>query len=529
MKHMKRPYLVSQRGVVMIGLSLICAVVATLISTTHAQVGSTSLTQSVTESINSGEAAEIIPQLDDVLQSLTEQFGRDSIALIEPLGLRGKALASLGDHQSAIVAFDEAIHIARVQRGLFTGTQIENVYEQAKSYRAIGNYDKWIEREEYAFEVAERNKSEDPLSILSPLARLAENYEIVGNHLAAREMYGRGLLELANNVNADEELAVPFLFGLAETHLNERFPARVNRSDARPDSIIVPARNPTDIYRQYETNTAIGNQNFVIGKKALEQALSIRQKKFDVFESLKLEDAVLEPKPLNSHDESKSETLVGPKLADNAARVAPAEKLKDQKRDPEFDLAAQNLREAIVQLADWQLIFEKSRSAAKLYTRAHEVQQVLPESRPFSTDEPVLLLAPKIIPAKAPPEEDRLPQEVGFVKLSFDVRSNGRARKIKTVSTSPGSNMVFKVRKSIRDAVFRPALIDGAPVIFENFEYLYQYPFFPSRSDREKKESQRKGDKNVDGEGAASLPDILASVLESSDLQGIKRPPRTVS
>ena len=43
------------------------------------------------------------------------------------------------------------------------------------------------------------------LSILRPLARLAENYEIVGNHLAAREMYGRGLRELANNVDVDEE------------------------------------------------------------------------------------------------------------------------------------------------------------------------------------------------------------------------------------------------------------------------------------------------------------------------------------
>ena len=126
------------------------------------------------------------------------------------------------------MAFDEAIHIARVQRGLFTGTQIENVYEQATSYRAVGNYDKWIDREEYALEVAERNKSEDPLSILRPLARLAENYEIVGNHLAAREMYGRGLRELANNVDVDEELAVPFLFGLAKTHLNEHFPASVN-------------------------------------------------------------------------------------------------------------------------------------------------------------------------------------------------------------------------------------------------------------------------------------------------------------
>lgn len=529
MKQMISPNLVSQPYVVMISFGLICAVASTLIPVAHAQAGPTSLMQAATESINRGEAAEAIPQLDDVLQSLTDQFGSDSEELIEPLALRGKALASLGDHQSAIVAFDEAIHIARVQRGLFTGSQIEKVYEQAKSYRAIGNYGKWIDREEYAFEVAERNKGEDPLSILSPLARLAENYEIVGNHLAAREMYGRGLRELANNVDVDEELAVPFLFGLAKTYLNEHFPASKNRTDARLDLAVVPTRSTADIYRQYEMNTATTNRNFVIGKKALEQALSIRQKKFDVLESLNAKNAALEPLPLHSDDELESESSVGPKLVDKTARVAPSEKFEDQKRDPEFDLAAQNLREAIVQLADWLLIFEKSQSAAKLYMRAHEVQQVLPESRSSSTNEPVLLLSPKIIPAKAPSEEDRLPQEVGFVKLSFDVRSNGRVRKIKTVSTSPGSNMVFKVRKSILSAVFRPALMDGAPVAFENFEYLYQYPFFPSRSNREKDESQNIEDKNVDEDGAASLPEASAFVSDSTDSQLFQRQPWTAS
>ena len=89
--------------------------------------------------------------------------------------------------------------------------------------------------------------------------------------------------------------------------------------------------------------------------------------------------------------------------------------------------------------------------------------------------------------------------------------------------------MVFKVRKSIRDAVFRPALTDGAPVVFENFEYLYQYPFFPSRSDREKGESQGLGDINGDEESATALPDISASASESSELQVIERRHRTVS
>ena len=74
-------------------------------------------------------------------------------------------------------------------------------------------------------------------------------------------------------------------------------------------------------------NTAINNQNFVIGKKALEQALSIRQKKFDVFESLKSDDAVLEAPPLHSDDESKAENPVGPKLINKASRAAPSVKI----------------------------------------------------------------------------------------------------------------------------------------------------------------------------------------------------------
>ena len=89
--------------------------------------------------------------------------------------------------------------------------------------------------------------------------------------------------------------------------------------------------------------------------------------------------------------------------------------------------------------------------------------------------------------------------------------------------------MVFKVRKSMRDAVFRPALMDGAPVAFENFEYLYQYPFFPSRSNREKDESQSLEEKKVDEDGVASLPDASAFVSESTDSQLIKRHSWTAS
>ena len=67
MKQMIRPNLVSQRCAVMILFGLMCAFVSTFISAAHAQVGPTSFVQAVTESINRGEAAEVIPQLDCLL------------------------------------------------------------------------------------------------------------------------------------------------------------------------------------------------------------------------------------------------------------------------------------------------------------------------------------------------------------------------------------------------------------------------------------------------------------------------------
>jgi hypothetical protein len=44
--------------------------------------------------------------------------------------------------------------------------------------------------------------------------------------------------------------------------------------------------------------------------------------------------------------------------------------------------------------------------------------------------------------------------------------------------------MVFKVRKSTREAVFRPALANGDTIITPAYDFTYQYPFFPSRAAR---------------------------------------------
>ena len=79
------------------------------------------------------------------------------------------------------------------------------------------------------------------------------------------------------------------------------------------------------------------------------------------------------------------------------------------------------------------------------------------------------------------------------------------------------------------EIIVSSALMDGAPVAFENFEYLYQYPFFPSRSNREKDESQNIEDKNVDEDGAASLPEASAFVSDSTDSQLFQRQPWTAS
>ena len=66
--------------------------------------------------------------------------------------------------------------------------------------------------------------------------------------------------------------------------------------------------------------------------------------------------------------------------------------------------------------------------------------------------------------------------------LEFEVTPGGRIRKLRTVHSHPPKMMEFQIRRSMRQAVFRPHLLDGVPQTVVGHTYTYEFPYFPSRT-----------------------------------------------
>lgn len=407
--------------------------------------------------IAQSEAADAAVILEQIIDDLLVQRGRFSPALIEPLSLKGKALLALGDNAGAIDYFDQAIHITRIDQGLFTPKQIALVYQQAEGYRALGDLKKALGREEYAYQILARNTAETSLDILPGMLRLANSYLDNYNYRAARALFTKGLTVIAA-ADIDPTEAVAFLSGTAKTHLHERFPSAFSGAGDPIDAEFAPSIRQIDLSREYNADSALTNHNFALGKRALLQAVGIRRAQL----------AALQPAP----------------EADNASRAQESQEPQDITAAAEMVAATAALQKTLLDMADWHTMFAGWRQAAAYYDEVFQLQDALPEARQLDLSQPTLLLSPRVALPRPPSLSDRLPQEMGFVRLSLDVRRSGRVRNMVTVEASPDDKMVFKVRKSMREAVFRPALAAGETIITPAYAFTYQYPFFPSRTAR---------------------------------------------
>lgn len=448
--------------------------------------------------IEQSEAADASIILDQIIDNLLSQQGRFAPALVEPLGLKGKALLALGDNAGAIDYFDQAIHISRIDQGLFTPQQVTLVYQQAEAYRALGDFKEALGREEYAYQILVRNTAASSPDILPGMLRLANSYLDNYNYRAARALFTKGLTLIAA-ADVDPAVAVAFLSGTAKTHLHERFPAAFSGAGGSINAEFAPSIRQIDLSREYNADSALTNHNFALGKRALQQAVNIRRAQLAALQ------------PTEEAPEVKEVTEVTANNETNVARPA-----TDIAATPQIVAATAALQKMLLDMADWHTMFASWRQAAAFYTEVFRLQDSLPETEQLDLSQPALLLSPRVTLPKPPSFTDRLPQEVGFVKLSLDVQKSGRVRNMVTTEAFPDDKMVFKVRKSTREAVFRPALANGETIITPAYEFTYQYPFLPSRAARAAQE-KANAEAVMQKDAAAQQEDEAAAQKERSE------------
>lgn len=379
-------------------------------------------------SIEHGEHESAKALLVSHLRTLEATRHRYHLDMVRPLALLGDAQLGQGDFQQALNSYERALHVHRVNEGLLAPSQAELVYKQAEALHRMGDIEEAGNREEYAYEVLAR--AHEPLSetLLPATYRLADwhrrNYDI----FAARALYKRAMHIHESNDQQGALAIIPALQGLVVTYRLERFPPRYfAKREARPFS----SASARTSERLSVFDQPIAINNFPEAERALQRIVRIRRE----------------------HPQS-----------------TPAE-----------------VGEAILDLADWHLLWERFRKAHALYEHVYAQFDALD-----SVDAALYFAQPLLLHFPVPNEPRSARGDgqesgrkaallTGFVETAFRVSPNGSVQNIQVIASQPEGLMDFRVRRSLRGARYRPAMIAGKAAPFENNAHRHEFQYLPKK------------------------------------------------
>lgn len=382
----------------------------------------------IEQAIQARETDNAKAELNAYIEQIESATHRYAPELVRPLVVLGDAHMAAAEYEEAGAAYGRAVHIDRVANGLHSSSQAAIVYKEADALAALGDLSAANDRELYAFEVQQREHDVDSMAMLPAEFRLADWHLRTHNVLMARALYQQAERTLTVNDALKGEQAIRALRGIATTYRLERFPPVFTRGPAE-ESMEGGSTFPA---RPYEDNTGYDERaitlinNFPQGERALNRVANMLRE------------------------------------------------------DP--DSSALDKADAMVDLADWYLLFDRPERATPLYVEAHRLltEAGLPQADRFATTE--VLHFPEPPPLRAPAPDDREEMRVGRVKVGFTVTAAGDVINLVTLELEPESNMEYRVRRSMRQARYRPPLVDGVLTEAKEQTFLYEYRYFPKKA-----------------------------------------------
>ena len=309
--------------------------------------------------LTASEFADAATAAERLVEQIEDRSYRYDPELTRPLTLLGDARLGLGDAPGALDAYDRALHVARVNHGLFDPSQVEIVYREALVHATMGDIATADGRHEYAFNVLLRAYGSDDRRLVPGLFALADWYHDNHRVFSARRVFDRAVTITTRDLPPGDPRAIRALQGVAATFRDERFPRNLSATRNRPASTA---------FRDSARNRSMTINNFAPGERALIAVVNLRQ------------------------------------------------------ADP--DATQVDIAEAMLELADWYLLFEKHDRAFALYER---VWQLLKTDTTrldgvFASPTPLYLPLP---PNPKPPSDARGEPHSGVVELALSVTDRG--------------------------------------------------------------------------------------------------------
>ena len=122
------------------------------------------------------QRVDSINQYNSAVSAIELDGGAWDDGLVEELAALGRLQQEQGDHLAAIETLDRAIHINRINAGLYTLEQIPVVEQLIQSYMALGDWEQADIYNNYLFHVQQKAFGDNDPRLILVLDRLATWY-----------------------------------------------------------------------------------------------------------------------------------------------------------------------------------------------------------------------------------------------------------------------------------------------------------------------------------------------------------------
>lgn len=380
--------------------------------------------------IDSREFLLAIEAAESAIDGIERSSHRYDFALVGPLVTLGDALAQVGDAPGAQGAYQRALQVTRMNRGLHHPDQVRVIYREAALYTETGDYDAANGRHEHAYEVLLRSHGATNPRLLPGIFVLAEWYLTTYDIFSARGLFEHAQ-KIALTLGHDNPARLRALRGIADSYRAERFPpGNINTLDAARSS---------GFSRDQRWASSVAVNAFGRGERALIEVVNVVRAR----EGVRPEEVAM----------------------------------------------------AMLDLADWFLLFDKNRRADTLYRHIRELLADAPALRERVFANPTPLYLP--LPAREPKRGGRTrPPDSGVVELAVAVDAQGGVGRIETLRSEPEGLMDFKVRRAARRAQYRPPFTAEGPQPSDDVRIVFEFRYYP---------------RDEDDEGAAAEPERTVS------------------
>ncbi|MFK7734163.1 MAG: hypothetical protein AB8B48_21250, partial [Pseudomonadales bacterium] len=356
------------------------------------------------------------------IQTLQSQYGAYNPQLSEALQGLGEAQQQMGDHPEAIKTFSQSAHIRRINDGLFTPSILPLLENMVESYAHLGDWEAVDDQHHFMMEINGQSfgwSDERMLPVLDKLTRwhMYAFFEDVTPQPVHHLQMARSLFAAASRV-------IELNFGETDLRLAKQlrgrrvadfYLAHIMQQEAEDQRRLEQLHNIGGRERDhsFSQGTRLVSQGYLSGLRSSRQVVKIYQ-----------------------HNEE-----VGPRAQ----------------------------AEAILELGDWYLRFNKRQSAIKSYTQAYELLSSDNE-RIKIRDE--LFTSPAVLDFAADYSDYLDPigpgMAKGYVLLELDLSKTGsvsRANFVEEQPTTPSKRRA--AMRELKGRRFRPRFEDGVPVATE--------------------------------------------------------------